>query len=194
MKKIVIITLFAILIICLIIGMFFKSYNNNRILDEQVVLEISDLIIEQCNDEHIKNANACGYELSDDIRYNMDKYKVISMLYHIRNDSNTITMEDVRCRPKFQHELKSRLVTYNSGNGIYYVFIQPNSVSGFRQYIFINADNISDTEIYNSIWNEHIEVTCFTDSILRIFQSNTGRGWIGLGKYSYEFTIKNCLK
>lgn len=189
--KIIIPVISVLIIMNLAFYAFCEDYYKHKIPDEQIKLEISDLSVGDCNESHIEYENTWGYELPDNIRYNMDKYKVVSMSYHIKNNSDKIVMEDVRCHPKFQD---AEVIAYNSGNGTYYIFIQPNNEWGFKQYIFINADNMSDTEIYNNIMNEKIEITLFTKNVLiGLFKRNTGHGWTGMGQYSYIFSIKDCL-
>lgn len=193
MKKLGIIIL-IIIIVFLMFCVSRESYYSHRIPDEQIILEISNLKVEDCNVSHMEYENTLEYNLPNDISNNMKKYKAISMSCRVENQSDKLELGDVRFHPHFQNELKSKVVTYNSGNGTYYIFIIPKSSAGINMYIFVESGELSIEDIYKLILDEQIEITGFTDNLLlNLFKGDKGHGWTGLGKYSYIFSIKDCL-
>lgn len=189
MKKNIII---FILMCILLISIFIFSFYQNKISDNKIALRITELKIESFTKEHIRGKNIFGYELPSDVFENMGKYKVIKIMYHIENNSDKIEMEDVRCCINFKDNLK--VISYNSGTGIYYLNILPNESSGFIQYIIIEDEDRINQELYNKILNQQIRLTFYTKGLLGLFRKNTGYGHTGLGKYVYKFKINDVLE
>lgn len=180
----------AMLLILIIIIFVFMCFSFNKIPENQILVRINKCEIEKCNSKHIEYESTLGYDLPKNISENIDKYWVIKMQYYIENDSNK-KMEDIRCHPIFSSKLK--VETYNSGNGTYYIDIEPNNSSGFNQYIFIKGEDLNAETIYEEVLDEQIELTFYTDSWTNFLRKNTGHGLEGLGKNVYKFTVRNLV-
>lgn len=171
----------------------FVSFYVHRIPIDQVKVSVTDVEVSPFDRKYLEAENVFGYKLPDNIQENMDKYTVITIKYTINNNSPTITMRDVRFHPQFTNELKSKLTTYNSGNGTYYIFIEPKMKSGLTQYIFVEHGNMSQDEVYNKFMKEKIDITFYTKGLISVLTSNTGHGLSGLGKYTYRYVVEDCL-
>lgn len=187
-------TLVIVSSLCIIlVFIYIVSFYNNKIPTEQIDLVITDLEVTSFDNTYIETENVFGYQLPERIEENMDEYSVIVLSYEMHNNSLNEKMKDVRCHPKFQSKLQSMIKTYNSGNGTYYIYIEPQSESGLKQYIFLENKGLSEDEIYNAIMKEQIQLTFYTDGLTNILMTNTGHGLSGVGKYTYKFVIEDCL-
>lgn len=183
-----------VVMVCLCIMLLFVTvYAVNKIPDNEIILTINECKVEDFTQNHIDIASTAGYELPEDISENMDKYSVIKLDYTIQNNSSKIEMQDMRCHPSFGSKLKDNIISYNSGNGTYYIHNYPMDSTGFLQYIILKNDGMSNEYIYELVYDENVKLTFYIDGIAGMFCKNTGHGYEGLGKYTYKFKISDCL-
>ena len=186
--KIVIMTYLCIMLL------FTIEYVINKIPYNEILLTITECKVEDFNQKHIDIAGTLGYELPKDIAENMDKYSVIKLNYTIQNNSSKIEMQDMRCHPSFDSKLKENIISYNSGNGTYYIHNYPKNSAGFLQYIIVKKDDMTNEYIYELVCDENIKLTFYIDGVAGMFRENKGHGFEGLGKYTYKFKIKDVMK
>lgn len=188
-----IINIVVVVCLCIIMLLFTMAYAINKIPYNEIVFTITECKVEDFTQNHINIASTVGYELPEDIAENMDKYSVIKLDYTIQNNSSKIEMEDMRCHPSFGSKLKNNIISYNSGNGTYYIHNYPKHSAGFLQYIILKNDDMTNEHIYELIREENIKLTFYINGFAGMFCINTGHGFEGLGKYTYKFKISDCL-
>lgn len=72
------------------------------------------------------------------------------------------------------------LKAFNSGNGTYYIFVNPSESGEMAQYMILNTNGKS---------KEEIKMVYFIGG----FMTNTGQGYSGIGKHTYTFKIKDVI-
>lgn len=90
---------------------------------------------------------------------------------------------------RFYPDISPMLKAFNSGNGTYYIFVNPSESREMAQYMILNTNGKSKEEIYNMLLEEEIKMVYFTGG----FTTNTGQGYSGIGKHTYTFKIKDVI-
>lgn len=182
MKKIIIaVSLFVIVILS--VSMFLCPNNNKKIR-----VEVENIFIKSIESlSYEVNFREYNWpdELKQEIEQDLDAYSIVSLYYGFSNLSEKITMKDIRFYPDFEGDIKNMVCAYNSGNGTYYITLNPKSDTGMTQNLLIKTGGKTSDEILEMIKGEKIKMIYYTGS----FFTNTGYGYKGIGKQQYSFTI-----
>lgn len=192
-KKVKLIASIVIIVYLCIMLLFTMAYIVNKIPYNEIAFTITECKVEDFTQDDIDIGSTMGYELPKEITENMDRYSVIRLDYNIQNNSNKIEMQDMRCHPSFDSKLNDNIISYNSGNGTYYIYNYPKSCAGFLQYIIVKKDNMDNEDIYELVCEGNIKLTFYVDGVAGMFRKNKGHGFEGSGKYTYKFKISDCL-
>ena len=127
--------------------------------------------------------------IKQEIDRNPDDYMIISVSYEVTNKSDKIELKDLNFYPEFSGILKNSVMAFNKDNNTYYIFAEPLNSTGMVQYIIIKSNEQTSSDIRESLLTKKIRMTYFTGN----FMVNTGTGYIGIGKHTYEFIIKDVI-
>lgn len=185
--KIFIMCIIAIIIIAAY-NVFLKKFSPD--VSDDISISIDDLEIENIIDmspsyDSIFSEYNFPENLKKDVENDPDNYVVASIDYSFTNHSEETELKDVRFYPDISPMLKA----FNSGNGTYYIFVNPSESTGMVQYIILNTTGKTNEEIYNMLLEEEIKMVYFTGG----FMTNTGHGYSGIGKHTYTFKIKDVI-
>jgi len=192
MKKYMVI----ILVLCFIsYGVFRLSVLYKKLCprNDELNFAVTAFKIESLSDKDLKGIEISQsfYEqkLSDKQKQEIlkypDYYKKILLDYRVENDSSTIGIKDIRFHPVFPEELSKNVVSYNTGNGTYYINIDSNKVGTLNQAILLKIEDETDEEIDTLIKQGKIQLSYFTGN----FCWSNGNELTGLGKHKQIFEI-----
>ena len=122
----------------------------------EVSIEINDISIEDCDSEYYdKMVGLLNFGLLEKHRYelinNYLDYKDICVYYSFENESETVTMNDIRLEPILPADLIDNVLFYNTGNGTYFINLEPNQKSRLTQHIIIKNDVLSNNSLQDLI-------------------------------------------
>lgn len=144
MKRIVAVIIW-ILVIC------FFSYQldlfcTGKIHADEISIKVDSISVENCNSEYydtivgLYGGRELSFNLATELINNYSNYKDIYVYYTIENRSADVIMNNVRIEPILLDELKENVLFFNTGNGTYYINMEPNQARGLSQHIIITND------------------------------------------------------
>ena len=158
-------------------------------INDKIKVSVTEMSVDPLTEKDIDYRGTRGYEIPDDIiskmREHMDDYKIISMYYNFENMSDKTTMNDVRFYPEFDEALSEKIITFNSGNGTYYIYVKPGFGGGMEHNIIINDPEKTAEQIYDELMGQTVAMVYYTGSSFH----NTGQGYTGPGKQTLRFRL-----
>lgn len=183
-----------ILFICIMVITFSIYFYSTQLLNNDVYIDVKNLSIEPI-DSIINNLIEYG-ELynckftSDEIEIivnNKNNYKIINIDYIIDNTSNSITIRDVRFYPQFVKEIQEKIFKYNTGDGTYFINIEPHLSGHLKQYIIIKDLQNDENEIFNLLLQSQVKMTYYSNN----FGISNGHELTGFGKHEVIFKLSD---
>lgn len=159
MKKILIVLLCIIFVIGVVYMV--KMFINGELSNEINVI-VNNALVEDCDSESYEKlvglfSPKWSERQSNELINNYLSYNDICIDYVFENRSDTITMTDVRIEPILPDELKKYILFYNTGNGTYYINLEPNQKGGIKQHIILKK-NVLSNNIENMITEMSIKL------------------------------------
>ena len=158
-------------------------------INDKIKVSVTGISVDPLTERDIDLSGTRGYEISDaaaaKMRDNMDDYKMISVYYQFENMSDKTTMNDVRFYPEFDEALSEKIITFNSGNGTYYIYVKPGFGGGMEHNIIIEEPEKTAEQIYDELMGQTVAMVYYTGSTFH----NTGQGYTGPGKQTLRFRL-----
>ncbi len=191
MKRILICTAgIFICIIFIVVGLCPKNKDFVITVSELKINSISESTLKQIKDKNMYNESAIPKENAENVLKNPQEYCEISVNYVITNNSENISMDDVRITYEFDKNLQKKILSYNDGFSDKNVFINANETcSYYRQFILVNKRDISDEDVIKCFAQSEAQISYFTGPFYQI----TGNGLKGIGKHTHKYPVNEMV-
>lgn len=151
-------------------------------IEEIQISEIPEAFTRQLTGEKVYWDTPPDKDTCDEILSNLNLYKMIAVRYRVNNPSDKTQLKDIRVYPS---KADLEIICFNSGNGDFFLYVDPQKQGGFTQNIIVKANGMTDDEILSAFENQSVEFTYYTGN----WGDSNGHKLIGSGIHKLSVNV-----
>ena len=184
--------IFFVLIMLLLIFLFIVVKIECPDMSKHIDIKVSEIMINDISESDPPYDVVFRYynwsdELKNQVDKDIDSYVMVNVGYTIKNKSSKTELSGIEFYPIINKNTHDFIMEFNHNNGNHYINCTPNEVSGMRQTLIVKRNGKTNEQIRNMIMELCVEMIYYTGGL----KSNTGQGYVGIGKHKFVFKIKD---